>query len=164
MLLITIIQKISCTFAPCYNSDIGDISMTIAELAEKTAHLTHTYQVTPEVYNYFQLCSKDYNPLHTDEEYAKSKGYKSVVMYGNILNAFVSHFVGMLLPTNEVMIQLQDINYRKPVFLNDEIVLDASVDSVSEVVNIVDYKLRFNRIVDGKPELVARGHVQIGLI
>ena len=103
-------------------------------------------------------------PLHTDEEYAKSKGYKTVVMYGNILNAFVSHFVGMLLPTNEVMIQLQDINYRKPVFLNDEIVLDASVDSVSEVVNIVDYKVRFNRIVDGKPELVARGHVQVGLI
>ena len=101
--------------------------MTIAELAEKSAHITHTYQVTPEVYNYFQLCSKDYNPLHTDEEYAKSKGYKTVVMYGNILNAFVSHFVGMLLPTNEVMIQLQDINYRKPVFLNDEIVLDARI-------------------------------------
>ena len=53
--------------------------MTIAELAEKSAHITHTYQVTPEVYNYFQLCSKDYNPLHTDEEYAKTTHFGKLI-------------------------------------------------------------------------------------
>ena len=95
---------------------------------------------------------------------AKSKGFEGRVMYGNILNAFVSHFVGMLLPSREVMIQSQNINYHKPVYLNDEILLDAGIDIVSEAVNIINYKLKFRRVTDGKSELVAKGHVQIGLL
>lgn len=139
--------------------------MTISELAEKTANIQYTYKVTPEVYYSFQRCSNDYNPLHTDDAFAERKGFDGRVMYGNILNAFVSHFVGMLLPYREVMIQTQDINFHKPVYLNDEILLEASIDTVSEAVNIINYKMKFRRIKDGaKPELVAKGHVQIGLL
>lgn len=138
--------------------------MTITQLAEQSVHISHTYQVTQEVYNSFQQCSCDYNPLHTDAAFASSKGFASVVMYGNILNAFVSHFVGMLLPTREVMIQSQDICYQKPVFLNDEITLESSIDTISEAVNIIQYKLKFFRMKDGKREAVAKGHVQIGLL
>ena len=138
--------------------------MTIKQLAEQSANISYTYQVTQEVYNSFQQCSRDYNPLHTDAEFACLKGFASVVMYGNILNAFVSHFVGMLLPTREVMIQSQDISYQKPVYLNDEVVLESSIDTVSEAVNIIQYKLKFYRMKDGKREAVAKGHVQIGLL
>ena len=138
--------------------------MNITELAEQSAQITHTYQVTPDVYYSFQRCSNDYNPLHTDVAFANSKGYDTPVMYGNILNAFISHFVGMLLPIRNVMIQSQDISFHKPVFLNDQIMLESSVDTVSEAVNIVSYKLKFRRIGGGKSELVAKGHVQIGLL
>ena len=138
--------------------------MTISQFAEQSAHITYTYQVTREVYNSFQQCSSDYNPLHTDPVFASSKGFASVVMYGNILNAFVSHFVGMLLPVREVMIQSQDICYQKPVYLNDEIILESSIDTISEAVNIIQYKLKFMRMKDGKRESVAKGHVQIGLL
>lgn len=139
--------------------------MTINELTERTGKLEHTYQVSLEVYRAFQLCSGDFNPLHTDEAFAQGKGFPSCVMYGNILNGFVSHFVGMLLPTSEVMIQSQDISYHKPVFLNDQISLEATVDTVSEAVGIIEYKLKFRRISeDAKPELVAKGHVRIGLL
>lgn len=138
--------------------------MTITELAEKTASLSHVYQVTPEVYDSFQRCSQDMNPLHTDEAFAKAKGFSSCVMYGNILNAFISHFVGMCLPTPHVMIQSQDINFHKPVFLNDEITLEAGIDTVSEAVNIINYKLKFYKTTDTGRQLVAKGHVQIGLL
>lgn len=138
--------------------------MTISELAEKSANIQFTYKVTPDVYYSFQRCSNDYNPLHTDEAFAERKGFDGRVMYGNILNAFISHFVGMLLPYREVMIQTQDINFHKPVYLNDEIQLEAGIDTVSEAVNIINYKLKFRRITDGKLELVAKGHVQIGLL
>ena len=138
--------------------------MTITELAEQSAQITHTYHITPDVYYAFQRCSNDFNPLHTDAAFAKSKGYDSCVMYGNIINAFVSHFVGMLLPSRAVMIQSQDISFHKPVFLNDEIQLEASIDTVSEAVNIISYKLKFKRLGEGQPEMVAKGHVQIGLL
>ncbi|MBQ7425793.1 MAG: hypothetical protein IJV20_00835 [Prevotella sp.] len=138
--------------------------MTITELAEQTAELSHTYQVTPEVYKAFQLCSQDMNPLHTDEAFAQEKGFESRVMYGNILNAFISHFVGMCLPTPDVMIQSQDISFHKPVFLHDEITLQAGIDTVSEAVNIINYKLKFYKKTDAGRQLVAKGHVQIGLL
>ena len=137
--------------------------MTITELAEQSAKIQHTYKVTSDIYSSFQKCSNDYNPLHVDQLYAVSKGFSDCVMYGNILNAFISHFVGMLLPSKEVMIQSQDISFHKPVYLNDEIMLEATVDTISEAVNIIVYKLKFRRIGEGKPELVAKGHVQIGL-
>ena len=138
--------------------------MTITELAEKSANIQYTYRVTPEVYYSFQRCSNDFNPLHTDRMYAISKGFPGQVMYGNILNAFVSHFVGMLLPLKEVIIESQDISFHKPVFLNDDIILETSIDTVSEAVNIINYKLKFYKTVTNGRQLVAKGHVQIGLL
>lgn len=138
--------------------------MNINQLAKESEKISYLYKVTPDVYYCFQRCSNDYNPLHTDAAFARSKGFNSCVMYGNILNAFISHFVGMLLPTREVMIQAQEINFMRPVFLNDNLEFEATVYEVSESAGMIDYKLRFRRIVEGKNELVARGHVKIGLL
>lgn len=139
--------------------------MKIKQLAELSSQIKHIYQVTPDVYFSFQRCSNDFNPLHTDVAFAKKNGFDQCVMYGNILNAFVSHYVGMLLPIREVMIQSQDISFHRPVFMGDWIELEGSVETVSEAVNIIVYKLRFRRVKEGvKSELVAKGHVQIGLL
>ena len=133
--------------------------MNLQELVEKSTNISYTYCVTPEIYYSFQRCSNDYNPLHTDLAFANTKGFKSTVMYGNILNAFISHFVGMLLPTREVMIHAQDINFNRPVYLNDIIELDACIDKVYASVNVIKYKLRFSRINEDKEEIVAKAHV-----
>ena len=85
-------------------------------------------------------------------------------MYGNIHKAYNTHFVGMCLPTPHVMIQSQDISFHKPVFLNDQITLQASIDTVSEAVNIINYKLKFYKMDEAGKQLVAKGHVQIGLL
>ncbi len=140
--------------------------MDIVQFAEKSAQINYTYRVTPEVYYSFQRCSNDYNPLHTDIAFAQKKGFSQIVVYGNVLNAFVSHFVGMLLPTRDVMILSQNINFRKPVFVNDELELDAKIEKYSEDLGLLTYALKFRRQVTGggKKELVANGHVQIGLI
>lgn len=138
--------------------------MEFQELVEKSQTIEVTYHVTPDVYFGFQRISSDFNPLHTDEAFAKSKGFPERVMYGNILNGFVSHFVGMALPSRDVMIQTQDIQFRKPVYLDDEILLKSSIEEVSEAVEIINYKLKFYRMGGAKPELVASGHVQIGIL
>lgn len=124
--------------------------MDINQIAEKSAHIVYNYRVTPDVYYSFQRCSNDYNPLHTDAIFAKSKGFGDCVMYGNILNTFVSHFVGMLLPTRDVMIQSQDISFHRPVYMNDDIQLEADIETMSEAVNIINYKLKFRRVGGGQ--------------
>lgn len=138
--------------------------MTIVELANKTSRIKHIYKVSPSIYYSFQQCTADYNPLHTDEQFAIKNGFDGCVMYGNILNGFISHFVGMLLPTRCVMIQAQDIMFHKPFYMGDDISLESKIDTVSEAVNIVRYKIVFKRCTGNNSELIARGHVQVGLL
>ena len=134
--------------------------MDFSEFIEKSAHIEATYQVTPEVYYSFQRMSGDFNPLHTDRAFAERKGFANPVMYGNILNGFISHFVGMMLPSRDVMIQTQDIQFRKPVFLGDEVILKSQIETVSECVEVINYRLKF--YVQGG--VIATGHVQVGLL
>ena len=139
--------------------------MEINQFAESSRVIKHVYRITPDIYYSFQRVSDDFNPLHTDRDFALREGFPEIVMYGNILNAFVSHFVGMLLPIRSVIIQAQDIQFHNPCFLNDKIELEASVESVSESVQAIEYKLKFRRLEDdGKTKLIAKGHVQIGLL
>ena len=138
--------------------------MDFQELVEKSQTIEVTYHVTPDIYYGFQRISSDFNPLHTDEAFAKRKGFPKRVMYGNILNGFVSHFVGMALPFRDIMIQTQDIQFRKPVFLDDIIILKSSIEKTSAAVEIINFKLKFYRDVEEKQELIATGHVQIGML
>lgn len=121
----------------------------------------HRFVVSQDVYEAFQRCSGDFNPLHTDLDFARGKGFKERVMYGNILNAFVSTLIGECLPTKDVMINSQDITYRQPVFMNDELDAELAVEKIYESVNVVDFKFKFTNAA-GKT--VARGHVQISVI
>lgn len=138
--------------------------MTIKELEERTRCIKYTYKVTPDVYYSFQRCSNDFNPLHTDKMFANEKGFDGQVMYGNILNAFISHFVGMLLPSREVMIQSQEISFHMPLYLNEEIQFEAKAEMVSEAVDIIIYKFKFSRTFRENSEVIAKGRVQIGLL
>ena len=121
----------------------------------------HQFVVSDEVYDAFQKCSGDFNPLHTDETFARSKGFPYCVMYGNILNGFVSYFIGMLLPTQEVIIHSQEIAYKNPVFKHDVLDFTAKVSDISEAVQTVEFKFIF-RNASGK--VVAKGLVQIGML
>ena len=119
--------------------------MTIQELVKQSSGISYQYRITPEIYYSFQRVSNDFNPLHTDKHFAESVGFPDRVMYGNILNAFISHFVGMLLPIRSVIIQTQEIDFHKPVYMNDQITLDSSIDTISEAANAIIYKLKFYR-------------------
>lgn len=120
-----------------------------------------TFIVTENVFNAFQLCSGDKNPLHTDESFACAKGFRDRVMYGNILNAFISYFIGECLPLKEVVIHSQEINYKYPVYLNDVLNFNASIDGVYESVNAVTFKFKFS---NQQKEIVAKGKIQIGVL
>ena len=142
-----------------------EMSMCFEEFIEQSQHIECQYKVTEDIYKAFQVVSGDMNPLHVDKEFAQSKGMQDKVMYGNILNAFISHFVGMCLPSSDVMILAQDINYHLPVYMNDELLLDVKIEDASDSVRVVNYKFVMYKLTgeDKKPK-VAKGHVQIKMI
>ena len=120
-----------------------------------------TFLVSEETYRGFIQIFNDRNPLHTNEDFAVSKGFKGEVMHGNILNGFISYFIGECLPTKNVIIHSQEINYTNAVYLNDELQFKAVVTGIYESVNAVEFKYDF---ANRKSKIVAKGKFQIGLL
>lgn len=128
---------------------------------EKGKVFQQTYIINESVYKGFVSIFQDNNPLHTDEKFAQKKGFKSKVMHGNILNGFISHFVGECLPIKNVIIHTQEIKYLKPVYLNDIIIIHVEVEDYFKSVNVVEFKFYFENQNKIK---VAKGKLTIGVI
>ena len=103
----------------------------------------------------------DNNPLHTCEIFARERGFKTNVMHGNILNGFISHFIGECLPIKNVIIHSQEINYSKPVYLNDTLQLIVEIKEFFESVSTFELIFYFQNQNHIK---VAKGKISIGLI
>ena len=121
----------------------------------------YSFKVSPDIYEGFISVFNDRNPLHTNEKFAIGKGFKEKVMHGNILNGFLSYFIGECLPVKDVLIQTQEIKFLKPVYINDQLTLCAEVEDVYESVNTIDFKYCFENQDKKK---VAKGKIQIGLL
>ncbi|MBN9379409.1 MAG: hypothetical protein J0H74_01505 [Chitinophagaceae bacterium] len=119
------------------------------------------FVVADEVYHGFTQLFKDRNPLHVDHSFAREKGFDGVVMYGNILNGFLSFFIGESLPEKNVIIHSQEIQYKNAVYLNDRLDFKAVVTGVYESVNAVEFKYEFR---NSGSKVVAKGKFQIGIL
>jgi 3-hydroxybutyryl-CoA dehydratase len=119
------------------------------------------FVVSSNTHQAFIQLSEDKNPLHTNDKFATSKGFKGIVMHGNILNAFLSYFIGECLPIKDVIIHSQEIQFKNPVYLNDKLNFTASVSGVFESVNAVEFKYYFK---NSQLKVVAKGKIQIGII
>ena len=95
------------------------------------------------------------------EDFAIEKGFKGCVMHGNILNGYLSYFIGECLPFKNVIIHSQQINYNSPVYLNDTLHFEAEVEEVYDSVKAIEFKFSFK---NSEQKKVAKGKIQIGLI
>jgi len=112
-------------------------------------------------YESFIKAFNDRNPLHTSLEFAKSKGFDKIVLHGNILNGFLSNFIGEILPIKDVMIISQSIDFHNPFHLNDEIYLKAKLVNLSNAVKTAEFKFVFRNQHSFK---LAKGTIIIKLI
>jgi 3-hydroxybutyryl-CoA dehydratase len=120
-----------------------------------------SFEISQELHRGFISLFGDRHPLHTDPVYAKSLGFESVVVHGNILCGFLSYFVGERFPEPDVMILSQNVKFPHPVYLNDRLQLDVEVLDVHDSVNVVEIECKF-RNAAGK--LVASARMNIGAI
>lgn len=106
----------------------------------------HDFKLDRFIYLKFLDISKDNNQIHTDNKYAKSYGFNSKIMHGNILNIYLSFFVGTVLPIKNIMIIAQSIFFKKPLYLNDVVSLHSEILSIHKSVNIFELKFSFNKV------------------
>mgnify|MGYP001368053872 CR=1 FL=1 len=119
------------------------------------------FEVTDELVSDYEKLSNDRNPLHTIDEFAIDKGFNSRVVQGNLQNCFISYFIGECLPSKNVMILTQTIDFKRPVYINDILYLRAKIIGVFESVDLIEFDFKFTN-QSGK--IISKGIIKIKLI
>lgn len=102
----------------------------------------------------FAEASDDFNPLHMDEGFAASTGYRGRIAHGLLSASFGSALVGMTLPGAGVICLCQTLKFHKPVRIGDTAVarvIIASIERASAQV-VVRFEVHAGRelVLDGE--------------
>ena len=85
----------------------------------------------------FSNISGDYNPLHMNDEFAKSTKFHKRVCHGMLLGSFFSRLVGMHLPGLNSLYMSQTLNFCNPCFIGDQIIVLGTIKHKSESTKII---------------------------
>lgn len=108
----------------------------------------------------FAELSGDFNPLHTDEAFAKAKGFRGRVVYGALLLARVSELIGMRLPGRDSVWARVDFEFSSPLYVNQSAQLEARIASFSGATGLLELRLNLQR--DGKR--IAKGRAEVVVV
>ncbi|HEY9065594.1 MAG TPA: MaoC/PaaZ C-terminal domain-containing protein [Burkholderiaceae bacterium] len=121
---------------------------------------TVEFSVSAEQMRQFAELSGDFNPLHTDDAFARAKGFDGAVVYGALLVAKVSQLIGMRLPGRDSVWASVALDFRKPLYVGQAAQAEGVVDEVSEATGLVVLKLTLR--ADGKVLAKGRAEVVVG--
>ena len=96
-----------------------------------------TKQITDEVVRAFADLSGDYNPIHLDDEFAKTTRFGRRIAHGMISGALISAVLGYEFKERKVVYLSQTMKFVAPVFIDDTVTATATVVGIREDKPIV---------------------------
>jgi len=88
-------------------------------------------KINSEMIASFAQISGDSNPLHIDSDYAHRSGFKDQIAHGMLCSSLFSELVGMHLPGEKCLLTDISVVFSKPVFIDDEVMVDGSIVQLS---------------------------------
>jgi acyl dehydratase len=88
---------------------------------------TYTKTVSDQDLKLFALVSGDVNPVHMDEEFAKTTPFGGRIAHGMYTGALVSAALAMELPGPGTVYLNQSLKFKAPVMINDTITVNLEV-------------------------------------
>ena len=127
----------------------------------KTGHKeSFTVSVTEEMMKSFCNITGDINPLHNDEDYAKSKGHPGRVAYGMLTASLLSTLAGVYLPGRNSLIHEVKLKFAKPVYIGDTLTVEGVVEEKHDVYSLLVIKAT---IKNQNGDKVCRAKMQVGV-
>lgn len=116
-----------------------------------------TIKITDKMVRQFAEMSGDNNPIHLDDEYAKTTRFGRRIAHGMILAALISRLLNEKIGTGGIYLG-QTLKFTNPVFIDDEITFELEVTKL--------HKTRGLGIIEtiakkGDGELVVKGEATI---
>lgn len=116
-----------------------------------------TVQVTDKMVRQFAEMSGDFNPIHLDEEYAKTTRFGRRIAHGMISAALISRALTQTLGDGGVYLG-QNLKFVGPVFIDDSIVINMKITNLRRERGIAIVETNVNKTT-GEP--VVKGEATI---
>ena len=78
----------------------------------------------------FAAVSGDFNPIHLDEEFAKTTRFGKRIAHGMLSGAFISAVLGYELSERKILYLSQTMKFTAPVFIGDTVTSTATVTNI----------------------------------
>ena len=117
--------------------------------------------ITEQMMEAFKGITGDVNPLHSDPEFARGKGYDDRVVYGMLTSSFLSTLAGVYLPGEKSLIREVEIKLKKPVIVGDVLTV---AGEVSEINSDFGFFIMNVTIHNQNGDKVLRGKMSVGII
>jgi len=131
--------------------------MKITELyVGQTCSLSKRF--TYEDVKLFSEISMDKNPIHLDEEYASKSPFGNRLVHGFLTGSLFSAIIGTLMPGNGSVYLSQTMNFKKPIFHNQEVTAKVTVKEIRQDKPIVTLE---TVCVNDKNEVVIDGNALV---
>ena len=93
--------------------------------------------VTDELVRRFANISGDHNPIHLDEEFAKTTQFGKRIAPGMLSGAFISAVLGYEFVERKVVYLSQSMKFTAPVFIGDTVTTTATVTKIRDDKGII---------------------------
>lgn len=117
--------------------------------------------VTEKMVNQFAELTGDYNPLHTDEAYAKTTQFKGRIAHGMLISSFFSTLVGMYCPGKRSLYLTQQLSFRSPLRLNQKVKVRGEIIKKMDSFKVITIK---TAIFDEKGTTIVDGEAKAQVI
>ena len=94
-------------------------------------------KITDAVVRAFAELSGDFNPIHIDEEFAKTTRFGKRIAHGMISGALLSAVLGYEFKERQIVYLSQTMKFVAPVFIDDTVTATATVAKIREDKPIV---------------------------
>ena len=93
---------------------------------------TESIKVTETIIKRFASASKDKNPIHLNEKFAKKTIFKTRIAHGMLIASFISSVIGNKFPGQGTIYVSQNLEFKRPVKINDivkiKVVLEKKIE------------------------------------
>lgn len=108
----------------------------------------------------FAALSGDYSPLHIDADYAASTEFGGRVVHGMLLASLFSTLVGMKIPGRKALYLGQELSFRHPVLVGEQVVASAKITSINPVIGVIQLAMSIAK-ADGRIAVTGAGKVKL---
>ncbi|HCP46958.1 MAG TPA: hypothetical protein DIU15_13005 [Deltaproteobacteria bacterium] len=102
------------------------------------------FRINREQHEAFAALAGDHSLVHSDPEWAHSRGFDDVIVYGGVLLAKLSHLLGMHMPGGLGVSARWEIDYHAPLYLEEAALLVGELERKSEATRTVKIKYRIH--------------------